>query len=215
MIHALRARAGRHRLLLRLISPLLAIGIIPAVTHAAPTCERAPGAASRDARAWPSPLDRLVTLHSRDLALGDALNRLAAAARLRLSYSAELVTLDRRVCVSYDSVAAGTVLSDLLDGSMVSPVVAGDDQVVLAPAPTQRWPGGTRAARSASVSVLDRVLVTGTATGAAAHAIASSTEVIDRDQLAKQKGGTLSETLNGVVPGLWVWDQSPSSVIAQ
>ena len=214
MTHALRARAGCHRLLLRAVSLLLAAGAVPALALAEPSCEAAVRATARDGRAWPAPLDRRVTLHNRDLALRDALDRLAAAARLRLSYSPELVALDRRVCVSYDSIAAGTVLTDLLDGSMVSPIVAGDDQVVLAPAATQHRSGGTRAAQSAGVSVLDRVLVTGTATGASARVIISSTEVIDRAQLAKQVGGTLSETLNGVVPGLWVWAQSPSSVIA-
>ena len=188
---------------------LLAVGISTAA-HAEPSC----GTAIRATRVWAAPLDRLVTLHSRDLALRDALDRLAAAARLRLSYSAELVALDRRVCVSYDSVAVGAVLTDLLDGSMVSPVVAGDDQVVLAPAPTQRRTGATRATQTASVNVLDRVLVTGRATSSSARVITSSTEVIDRAQLARQSRGTLSETLNGIVPGLWVWDQSPSSVMA-
>jgi outer membrane receptor protein involved in Fe transport len=215
MTHALRARAGRHRLLLRALSMTLASGALPAVVLGELPCVVATRAPSRDGRAWPAPLDRPVTLHGRDLALRDVLDRLAVAARLRLSYSAELVALDRRVCVSYDSVAVGTVLTELLDGSVVAPVVAGDDQVVLAPAATRS--GGTRAAQRASVSVLDRVLVTGTAVGASARVITSSTDVIDRAQLAKQSagGGTLSETLNGVIPGLWVWDQAPSSVIAR
>ena len=214
MIHALRARTGRHRLLPRAVSLLVAVAGVPVLAVAEPTCVAGARPSVRDARAWPAPLDRLVTLHGRDLALRDALDRLASAARLRLSYSVELVALDSRVCVSYDSVAVGLVLTDLLDGSMVSPVVAGDDQVVLAPTATQRRSGGTRAAQSASVSVLDRVLVTGAAVSASARVITSSTKVIDRAQLAKQSRGTLSETLNGVVPGLWVWDQSPSSVIA-
>ena len=213
MIQALRTRGVRHRPLLAVVSLLLLVGV-PTALVAEPACAPSARAASREGRSWPAPLDRLVTLHSHDLALRDALDRLATAARLRLSYSAELLALDRRVCVSYDSIAAGAVLTDLLDGSMVSPVVAGDDQVVLAPAPTQRRSGGTRAAQNASVSVLDRVLVTGTAMGASPRVVTSSAEVIDRAQLAKENGGTLSETLNGVVPGLWVWDQSPSSVIA-
>ena len=215
MTHALRARPGRHRLLLRALSMMLAAGALPAVVLGEPPCVVATRAPARDGHAWPAPLDRPVTLHGHDLALRDVLDRLAVAARLRLSYSAELVALDRRVCVSYDSVAVGTVLTELLDGSVVAPVVAGDDQVVLAPAAARS--GGTRAAQRASVSVLDRVLVTSTAVGASARVITSSTDVIDRAQLAKQSGGggTLSKTLNGVIPGLWVWDQAPSSVIAR
>ncbi len=212
MTHALWMRSGRHRLLPRAASLLVAIAAVPALAIAEPSCVAGAHRPARDGRAWPAPLDRPVTLHGRDLALRDALDRLATAARLRLSYSVELVALDRRVCVSYDSVAAGAVLTDLLDGSMVAPVVAGDDQVVLAPTATQRRSGGTREAQSANV--LDRVLVTSTAVGASARSITSSTKVIDRAQLARQSRGTLSETLNGIVPGLWVWDQSPSSVIA-
>ena len=210
MIHALRAGVGRLRLLLR--ASLLLVVATPAIARAEPRC-----AGPNDARAWPAPLDRLVTLHSRDLSLRDALDRLAAAARLRLSYSAELVALDRRVCVSYDSVAAGAVLIDLLDGSAVAPVVAGDDQVVLAPAATLRRGAPAHATGSTNANVLDRVLVTSNAVDAPAGAITTSAHVIDRAQLAKQGGGasTLSQTLNGIVPGLWVWDQSPSSVIAR
>jgi iron complex outermembrane receptor protein len=180
----------------------------PALARAEPACA---SPSARESRRWPAPLDRLVTLHNRDLALRDALDRLAAAARLRLSYSSELLTLDRRVCVAYDSVAAGSVLADLIDGSAVTPVVAGDDQVVLAPA-----------ARSAAlppprqtVNVLDRVVVTGSAIGGAQRGLVSAVTVIDRAQLARQGSGVLSQTLNGSVPGLWLWDQAPSSLLAQ
>ena len=123
MTIASRARTRGWRLLVRATSLLV---LVPALARAAEPCSARPPEASVVGR-WPAPLDRLVTLHARDLALRDALDRLAAAARLRLSYTAELIMLDRRVCVSYDSVAAGVVLSDLLIGSAVTPVVAGDD----------------------------------------------------------------------------------------
>ena len=83
------------------------------------------------ARRWTPPLDRLVSLHERGVALRDALDRLAAAARVRLAYSAELLPLDRRVCVSYRSVPAGAALTELLEGSAVEPVVTDSDRVVL------------------------------------------------------------------------------------
>ncbi|HEY2375647.1 MAG TPA: TonB-dependent receptor [Gemmatimonadaceae bacterium] len=161
---------------------------------------------------WPAPLDRMVTLHNRDLALRDALDRLASAARLRLSYSSELLTLDRRVCVSYDSVAAGSVLADLLDGSAVAPVVAGDDQVVLAPVAA---PHKSEQRSEQSVKVLDRVVVTGSAIGVPQRGLSSAVTVIDRSELASQRGGTISQTLNSAVPGLWLWDEGPSSLLAQ
>ena len=190
---------------------LLLLLCAPALARAEPACVARVGAV-KEAHHWPSPLDRPVSLHNRDLALRDALDRLAAAARLRFSYSAELLTLDRRVCVSYDSVAAGSILSDLLDGSAVTPIVAGDDQIVLAPA---RPPRTTDQRAEESVNVLDRVVVTGSALGSPQRGLASAVTVIDRTQLAHQSNGTLSQTLNAAVPGLWIWDQSPSSLLAQ
>ena len=187
----------------------LLLAAAPAVARAEPTC----GAhESRDARRWQAPLDRLVTLHARDLALRDALDRLAAAARVRLSYSPELLALDRRVCVSYDSVAAGAVLTDLLDGSAVSPVIAGADQVVLAPAPVSRR---APVHEEHDVNVLERVLVTDRVLGVSQRNVPTSSTIIDRAQLAQQRGGSLSQTLNGAAPGLWLWDQAPTSLLVQ
>src|SRR5690242_19677425 len=148
----------------------------PTVLRAEPSCAQ-PSTASEPSR-WPSPLDRLVTLHSRDLPLRDALDRLAAAARLRLSYASELLSLDRCVCVSYDSVAAGAVLSDLLDASAVTPFVAGDDQVVLTPTTAPRKEKRAEQA----VNVLDRVVVTGSAFGAPERGLATAVTIIDRAQ---------------------------------
>ncbi len=196
------------RLLLRAASLLLLAA--PAMADAEPACGAQ--AEARDSREWPTPLDRPVTLHGRGLALRDALDRLAAAARLRLSYSAELLPLDRVVCVSYDSVAAGAVLSDLLEGSAVAPVVAGNDQVVLAPA-APRHQTTTRAEQS--VNMLDRVFVSGKSLGVSTRGLSAAVTSIDRTELAKQGGSTLSQALNGAVPGFWLWDQAPSSLVAQ
>src|SRR5437762_2524029 len=70
---------------------------------------------------WQPPLDRIVTVHARDVSLRDALARVAAAAGLRLSYSAELLPLDRRVLVSFDSTMVGDALQLLLRGTLVKP----------------------------------------------------------------------------------------------
>lgn len=191
----------------------LLIGVAaPTIARAEPACGRPEEPAA--ARAWPAPLDRPVTLHARELALRAALDRVASAARLRLSYSPDGLPLDRTVCVSYDSVAAGDVLSSLLVGTSLAPIPAGDDQVVLAPSPTAR-----RAERDVvpGVNVLDRVVVMGTSFQRSAGAVVTSTDVVDRGQLARQSQGqrSLSQTLNGAVPGFWVWDQAPSSLTAR
>src|SRR5213075_2088773 len=91
--------------------------------------------------------------------LRDGLDRVAAAGKFRLSYSAELLPLDKHVCVATESVITGEVLLQLLAGSGVEAVATGSDQVVLTP---------RRAAQpddvvTATVQMLDRVVVTGSA----------------------------------------------------
>ena len=82
-----------------------------------------PALASGDAAVsvWTGPLDRRITVHANDLSLRDALGRVAATAKVRLSYSAELLPLDRAVCVSADGVPVGRVLSELLSGAAPPP----------------------------------------------------------------------------------------------
>src|SRR4051794_10001314 len=46
---------------------------------------------------WSAPLDRLISLHVRDISLRDALDRVSTESRVRLSYTTETVPLDTRV----------------------------------------------------------------------------------------------------------------------
>jgi outer membrane receptor protein involved in Fe transport len=162
---------------------------------------------------WSSPLDRRITLHANELSLRDALGRIAAAAKFRLSYSAELLPLDRAVCISADAAPVGQVLSELLDGVNVSPVVAGADQIVLAPgsATSVRHERTDEAARSPEM--LDRVVVTGSAVGAPEREIAVGLDVVTGKQLSHDNTSTVSNALDGLVPGVWAWAQSPSSMV--
>src|SRR6266496_5042252 len=104
----------------------------PAVAHTCAPVGRAV-LTSTTSSDWVGPLARPVSLHGRDVSLREALDRIAAAARLRLSYAAELLPLSRPVCLAYESAPAGQVLADLLVGTRLHPVAAGSDQVVLAP----------------------------------------------------------------------------------
>src|SRR6478609_6027879 len=148
---------------------MLAWVALPQMARAQASCPgTASDAATTPARQWPAPLDRLVTLHERELSLRDALDQLAAAARVRLAYSADLLPLDRRVCAVYRSVAVGTALTDVLEGVAV-----------------------------------ERVVVTGTVNGSAQRAVPVALDVIDGRELQRRDAHSLSNVLNGAVPGVW------------
>lgn len=155
-----------------------------------------------------APLDRIVTFHVRDISLREALDRLAAVARVRISYSPEFLPLDRAVCVTLDSVALGVALAQLLDDASVTPVIASVDQIVLAPVRSDASP------ETDAPIVLDRVVVTGSAAGAARRALPVAIDIVDGRDLAVRSAGTMAEGLNSAVPGIWLWEQSPSNLVA-
>jgi iron complex outermembrane receptor protein len=164
---------------------------------------------------WAPPLDRVVTLHATELSLRDALDRVAASAKLRISYSADLLPLSRAVCLAADRTPAGQVLADLLGGTNVAAVGLGGDQVVLAP----RREASTvtpEPQMAASLGVLDRVVVTGSAidTGAPERGLPVSLSIVDGRQLARDNTNTLAGALDDHVPGIWAWAQSPSSMVS-
>lgn len=161
-------------------------------------------------------LARRVSLHGRDVSLREALDRLAAAAHIRLSYTAELLPLTRAVCLAYESASVGAVLMDLLDGTSLRPIVAGNDQVVLAPTPEKTPPMTSQTvAMFRQVSVLDRVVVTGSAAGGSQRSLPFALDVINGSQLSQRSTGSLSSALDGSVPGMWLWEQSPLSLLAR
>src|ERR1051325_11174271 len=180
-----------------------------AVASAATAQSACPPSATAASRAWAAPLDRKIALQARDVSLRDGLDRVAAAAKFRLSYSAELVPLSRHVCEATESVIAGEALLQLLAGSGVEAVVTGPDQVVLTP----NHPQLPDEVETATVQNLDRVVVTGSATGNAQRSLSVALDVLDGDKLRAQSTTTLSQTFDGSVPGLWVWEQSPSSKV--
>jgi len=191
------------------------VGLSPATAVAQATCGKAASEPlTSTARTWPPPLDRVVSVHEPGVALRDALDRLAALARIRLAYSAELLPLDRRVCVSYRSVAAGTALSDLLEGVAVELVVTDTDRVVLAPRRTDASSSAPPITTSRT-SVLERVVVTGTVNGSPERAVPVALDIIDGRELERRDTHSLSSILDGSVAGVWTWEQSPTSLLAR
>jgi iron complex outermembrane receptor protein len=138
------------------------------------------------------------------VSLKAALERVATATGLRLSYSAELLPLDRDVCLSYDANALGDVLADLLEGVAVEPVVAGHDHVVLAP----------KTARAAAdiqdpqpLFPLAPIFATASAEPPYQQVPSYGFTRMDHEQIGRY--GSVAQALSAGVPGVWAW-QSPS-----
>ncbi|MEO8192360.1 MAG: TonB-dependent receptor [Gemmatimonadales bacterium] len=199
------------------ILPALAIATSAATEQAGAQSSCAPASrASMSASSDESSiLSRRVSLHGRGVSLRDALDRLAAAARIRLSYSAELLNLSSPVCLEYESATVSQVLDDLLQNAPVRPVVLGIDQIVLTPSTNHAIQPAEQAPLMKQVGLLDRVVVTGSAVGASQRALPIALDVVSGQQLAQRGASSLSGALDGVVPGLWLWEQSPLSLLAR
>ncbi|MBA4073009.1 MAG: hypothetical protein C0497_14415 [Gemmatimonas sp.] len=161
------------------------------------------------------PLERRVSMQFRDISLREALDRVMAVAQVRISYSAELLPLDRSVRGTFDSVTVGALLVALLKDVAVVPVVSGRDQVVLAPVRDERAMRATPPPRTAGTAELDRVVVTGSVAGAAQRPLTIALSVIDGRDVGHAEVHDISSALSVAVPGLWAWEQSPASLIAR
>ena len=157
-----------------------------------------------------SPLERKVTLHARDIALRDALDRVALLASIRLSYSGDNLPLDRRVSVDRDTSAVSEVLGDLLKGFAVAPVAVAADHIVLAPREASRTDTVSRA-----IAVLDRVVVTGNVIGSSERPLPIALDIVLGRDIDRRNETDLSEVLGGSVPGVWLWENTPSSLLAR
>lgn len=167
---------------------------------------------------WAAPLDRVVTPGSAavGLPLRTALERLATRARVRLSYSRELLQLDGPACLDSAPAPLGAALARLLRGTGVQPIGVGADQVVLAPV----TPGAPAAVAPSAVTVLERVVVTGSAAGAPVRRLPFALDVVDgatfgASNAASSATAPLAGSLDGRVPGLWLWAQPPTAVLTR
>lgn len=154
---------------------------------------------------WPPPLDRVIRFAASEVSLREALDRAAVIARVRLSYSSDGLPLDRTVCVSAEGAPLGAVLERLLAGLSIEAVPAGGDHVVLSP----RAP--LRVSMLLAPVVLDRIVVTGSASGAGQRRLPLALDVIDGRELERRRVFTLASALGGSAPGVWLWPQSPGS----
>ncbi|HET9682659.1 MAG TPA: TonB-dependent receptor [Gemmatimonadaceae bacterium] len=175
-------------------------------------CARATSGPAMGSEGWPAPLDRLVSLDSSTMTLHAALDHVAQEARVRLVYSPDLLPLDRPACAPSGTRTLGDVLVTLLTGTMVSPVIGDADQVVLAPARGAIGAAATPEAARTTAS-LERIVVTGSATGAPERAAPYAITVLDGATLPRTGTSSIASLLDGAVPGVWAWAQSPTNVL--
>jgi outer membrane receptor protein involved in Fe transport len=158
------------------------------------------------------PLGKRVTLHVRDVSLRDALDRLAIAAGVRISYSGDNLPLDRRVELARDTTSLGDVLRELLRLYPIDAVAVGGDHVVLTPR-ARTTPASDSSRRE--VTLLDRVVVTGSVLGAPERPLPVALDVVAGRDMERKDQTELSQVLDGSVPGVFMWEQAPSSMLAR
>jgi outer membrane receptor protein involved in Fe transport len=200
-------RSLRGALLAGVASCLLGPGALHGLSppHACPALADTTTMAGRT-----GPLGRLVSLRAREVSLREVLDRIAARARIRLSYSAEALPLDRRVCVQLDSVTVGAALASVLGGIPVRLVPLAADHVVLAPVAEE-----VAARETAPPVELERIVVTGSVTGASQGGLPVALDVLTGRELEQRGATTVSGVFNGGMAGIWVWEQSPLSALSQ
>ena len=159
---------------------------------------------------WTPPLDRSVSLDVHDVSLRDALDRLSAAVGVRVSYSPDVVPVDRRVCASFRAAALGGALGELLRGAGVAAQAVGGDHVVLAALRDTTLDAPRRP------TMLEQVIVTGSAAGAPERPLSIGITTISGAALrARALNGSMAQLLDGAVPGVWAWAQPPASLLVR
>ena len=128
-----------------------------------------------------------------------------------------LLQLTRPVCLDYGAATVGQGSRRPAPGRGGA---AGDsrwNQVVLAPvrdrAVTQK--ASESAPMLQKIGQLDRVVVTGSAAGASPAQSSVALDVVSGKQLSQKGATTLSSAIDGEVPGLWMWEQSPLNLLAR
>ena len=159
-------------------------------------------------------LSRRISIDEGEVSLREALDRIASVSKVRLSYAADLLPMSRGVCLSYETATLEVVLSDVLAATTVRPVVVGEDQIVLAPGlkdeDTAESPSILR-----QVGQLDRVVVTGNSAAVVDRSTPAAMDIIHGDDIASRSKGSVSSAIDGAVPGLWLWEQNPVSLLAR
>ena len=195
--------------------PLLAIGGARDVLAQNGSCDATAITASAGSPAiWPAPLDRRITLRTDSIPLQGALDRIAALAGVRLSYSSELLPRGRQVCIDRSTAPLGAILASLLTGTDLDPLSIGGDQVVLRRRPQAAMRAPASVDSATRVQELVPVVVTATRDAASRTALGAST-IFDDAALGARDARTIADLFDGTTPGIFAWQQPPSAFLAR
>ena len=99
----------------------------------APSCLSRATMAQVSPTSFDAPLNRSISINESDLTLRAAIDRVALASRVRLSYSADLLPANKRVCLNIERMPVGVVLNELLRETSLHAVVLDTENVALSP----------------------------------------------------------------------------------
>jgi iron complex outermembrane receptor protein len=151
-----------------------------------------------------------VTLGTGTVPLADALERLARAAGVHLTYSSDLLPDARKVCLGGAKVHVGDALEWWLAGTGLTPAVLADDRVVLVPRRAE--PTAAAPLLSAHTTHLDRVEVRDDADDEAFGGIPGTRTVLTTTDLEPYGSASIAEALSATVPGMWTWATAPTAI---
>ena len=189
-----------------IISTLLIAPLVPAGAQL--SCVTAPSVQAQ----WPSPLDRQVVIGDGVLSVRDAIERAGTVARVHFTYQADLLPQDRTVCAGAAKMRLGDALVQWLDGSRLKAVVAGEDRVVLALVRAVSAPAPASAGSAMATAQLAPVVVVEQGQPPVRENETISRTVVSGEQLEATGSPTMAQALSGAVPGLWMWNPSPTSI---
>jgi iron complex outermembrane receptor protein len=167
-------------------------------------------------------LARPVSVRLVNAPLATALRAVAAEARIRISFSSDLLPAERRVSLRRDRAPVGEVLREILRGTDLGVVVAPGGQVVVtrlqptAPRDTQGRPDVAPTSSLPRVQVLERVVIMGTpAAGAPERETPTAVTVVSAGDIALSGATTVEELVRSRIPGVVAWNAAGAGPVAR
>lgn len=172
--------------------------VVPPLAAQSDPCASAPIVYSKF---WSTPLSRTVSIDAAPTTLRDALPRIAAAAKVRVSFSSDLLP-NSTVCMAWRDAPVGDVLKYILADSNLEATVAGNNQIVITRVQRDELPD------SRDVIQLAPLYATADARRPRMAPAGTAVTTIDVGSAITPPMATLASLLNASVPGMWLWQST-------